>query len=290
MKKKIFKPKILLFIALSILIFAGVVFAINTISTGYRLNKNTFMVINAWSACRAVENTGSTYDYFVPTKTSSEWTNFINNKPGDVTITYCSQHPPRIAYFPGKVNHHTDSNGAWANDPDCSSGSGIDKLVYCRKWNSETISYAAYKMETITTWTDAGCVNLYTSTRQSYECNLCSKYGSSSTCTSAGCRWHVYGYACSRFACSSYGSSDCVAMGCYWDGYNCLEVPSCEWYYDEYDCDNDADCEYDNNNYCCYNFWEYHYPCSDYYEQWECENDWECQWDSDAWQCHEACY
>lgn len=36
---------------------------------------------------------------------------------------------PRIAYWWGKVNQHTDSNGVWKTDPDGTSGANIDKLT-----------------------------------------------------------------------------------------------------------------------------------------------------------------
>jgi len=290
MKKKIFQPKILLFIVLSILIFAGVVFAINTISTGYRLNKATIMQVRSPSACYQATNTGSTNDYFVPTKTSAELTSFVSNHPGDVTLVSCSSLPPRIAGWLGKVNQHTAPNGVWTVDSDCSSGYELmdtapERITYCRKFNSETITSPTYATETITTWTGGGCVGLYTGTKQSYKCTLCSEYYSLSTCTSAGCYWHSYGYSCSRFPCSSYGVSDCEDMGCYWDGYSCVEVPDCSYYYDQEECDNDWDCQWDSYDYCCYDLWD---SCSSWYSQYDCEM-YGCQWDDYNYVCHEFC-
>ena len=291
MKKKIFQPKILLFIVLSILIFAGVVFAINTISTGYRLNKATIMQVRSPSACYQATNTGSTNDYFVPTKTSAELTSFVSNHPGDVTLVSCSSLPPRIAGWQGVVNQHTDSNGVWIPDPDCVSGYELmdtapERITYCRKFNSETINSAAYAIETITNWADKYCVNLHTGTKQSYKCILCTDYFYESACTSAGCNWHPYGYVCFRLPCSFYYSSTtCTNAGCYWDGYSCYNVPDCSWYYDEYECDSDYNCNWDNYQYCCYDIDD---SCSYYYSQYDCEM-YGCQWDSYNYVCHEFC-
>ncbi len=58
----------------------------------------------------------------------------------------------RIAYWYGKVNQHTDAQGAWVSDPDGTSGANIDKLTYCKKWYPNTTKVESYKNETITTW------------------------------------------------------------------------------------------------------------------------------------------
>ncbi len=63
---------------------------------------------------------------------------------------------PRIAYWSGKVNQHTDSTGQWLTDPDGTSGANLDKLTYCKKWYPNTTSIADYQTETITTWRTAG--------------------------------------------------------------------------------------------------------------------------------------
>ncbi len=287
MKKNIFKPKILLFIVLFIIIVAGIIVAINITSEGYRLNKNTIMQVVSPSYCYEANNTGSANDYFVPTKTDAELISFVSYTPGDVDVYDCAPYPPRIAYWSGKVNQHTDeTTGVWTVDPDCTSGDGIDMLTYCRKWYSETITYSAYATETITTWTDAGCANLYTSAKQSYECVLCSAYYPESSCESAGCYWHYYGYDCSLLQCYQYYSySDCTAIGCYWDGYNCVESPSCGYWYSETECENDYDCNWDGYNYCCYDLYD---SCSSYYSQYDCEM-YGCQWDSYNYHCHEYC-
>ena len=68
-------------IILSILILAGVVYAADY----YRSNHGTYINIDMHDECREIQNTSSV-DYFVPTKTSTEWTTFISNSPSWITI------------------------------------------------------------------------------------------------------------------------------------------------------------------------------------------------------------
>jgi len=246
MKKKIFRPKILLFIGLSILILAGVVFAIDIISEGYELKANSIKQVKSPTACYQATNAGSN-DYFVPTKTTAELASFISNLPGDVSAVLCSSSslPPRISAWPGKVNTHTaPSTGVWTVDPDCSSGAALLdteplRVTYCRKFHAETIGSPTYAIEAITAFTTGGCVTRATGTMQSYECVLCSEYDAQVTCDGIGCDWHYYYWGCSMDPCTSYGVGDCENMGCYWSGSNCLEAPSCYEWYDETECDYD---------------------------------------------------
>lgn len=64
---------------------------IDTVATGYKLNDSTTrsVEINAWSNCKALWNNSTTKDYFIPTKTSGEWTAFLNNTPSDITKYNC---------------------------------------------------------------------------------------------------------------------------------------------------------------------------------------------------------
>ncbi len=84
---------------------------------------------------------------------------------------------PRIAFWSGKVNQHTNASGIWTSDPDCSSGTEFNtaggRLTYCEKWYLNTKCVKEYLMETITTWRTGittGCNGPFTSTQQSYKC------------------------------------------------------------------------------------------------------------------------
>jgi peptidoglycan hydrolase-like protein with peptidoglycan-binding domain/FlaG/FlaF family flagellin (archaellin) len=59
---------------------------------------------------------------------------------------------PRIMYWDGWVNQHVDSKGVWQTDPDGVSGPSIDKLTYCKKWYSQTVSVENYQNESIDNW------------------------------------------------------------------------------------------------------------------------------------------
>ena len=78
---------------------------------------------------------------------------------------------PRIMYWWGKVNQHTDANGNWLTDPDGVSGADLDKLTYCKKFYQNTIGVEDYMLETTDTWRDRGNVGgPYTSTKMSTKC------------------------------------------------------------------------------------------------------------------------
>ncbi len=89
-----------------------------------------------------------------------------------VPTTPTSDTTPRIAYWWGKVNQHTDANGIWQSDPDGTSGADLDKLTYCQKWYPATTSYEEYKTETITTFKRAKYYEQsdYTTTVPTYKC------------------------------------------------------------------------------------------------------------------------
>ncbi len=61
--------------------------AINIISEGYRVSQ-AVVIIDAHNLCRSAAAVDGK-DYFTPTKTSSEWQSFINNKPSGVALNSC---------------------------------------------------------------------------------------------------------------------------------------------------------------------------------------------------------
>lgn len=77
---------------------------------------------------------------------------------------------PRVSFWSGKVNQHTDSSGTWQTDPDGRSGANIDPLTYCQKWYPSTTSTRDYKTETISSWKAAGNTGSYPRTSMSTEC------------------------------------------------------------------------------------------------------------------------
>lgn len=68
-----------------------VVYAIDTISEGWRVDHGaTKNVTGADAICKKVTNAHAGNDYFVPTKTTTEWTAFQNNLPSGVTLNSCA--------------------------------------------------------------------------------------------------------------------------------------------------------------------------------------------------------
>lgn len=84
--KAVLKYKILLSLLFVLSVFS-ITYAIDTISSGYRIT-TTSRTINAHSKCQIVRTTSGS-DVFAPTLTSTEWTSFINNKPSNVSLSAC---------------------------------------------------------------------------------------------------------------------------------------------------------------------------------------------------------
>jgi len=84
---------------------------------------------------------------------------------------YSDANVPRVMFWAGKVNQHWDlAKGVWLTDSDGTSGSGIDKLTYCKKFYPNTTSVTSYKTETINTWKSGGNQGNYTNSIMSYRC------------------------------------------------------------------------------------------------------------------------
>jgi hypothetical protein len=76
----------------ALLVSGSTIYAINTVTEGYRIT-TTSQTITAHGICRtAVKTSGN--DVFAPTRTSAEWNAFIANKPGNVTLNACA--PPSV--------------------------------------------------------------------------------------------------------------------------------------------------------------------------------------------------
>ena len=80
----------------------------------------------------------------------------------------------RISYWAGKVNIHRPFGGAWAWDPDCSSGSMIPVLTSCKKWfpTTTTVTQVTLTPKTTPLWQDAGCANVYVYCDELYQVDV----------------------------------------------------------------------------------------------------------------------
>lgn len=255
MKKKSITKKLIFFAMILIVLVGGVVFALNTVSTGFRTNTSTYMQVNAWSSCYQVNNTGTTNDYFIPTGSSTEWSTFRTNKPSDVSLTACSSMPHRISTWSGKVTKYTDSNGVWTQD--CSTGYNSNNLTLCTTFFPETASTTFYGYEWIFNWTASGCSGSDDSYRPTVRCILCTEYnGIYSSCIGASCKWHSYNLGCSMRDCFEYvDSTSCTNAGCFWFSSQCFSAEFCNELLYAYECLHDpvyySECEWDSLDSCC---------------------------------------
>lgn len=102
--KKIIYFTLILFFSLA---FIGVIYALNTWSTGYRIDTETKQVlVNSTQDCYNVTNI-TPNAYFLPTKTTAEWNTFETHLPSGVTIGSCV---PAYSYY--KIGNFTDE-GEW---------------------------------------------------------------------------------------------------------------------------------------------------------------------------------
>ena len=75
-------------IVLLILLFGTAVYAIGTISTGYRINAQTSVgqKITAYDYCRSGTNSSSNNDYFIPTASEAEFDAILDNQPPGLNL------------------------------------------------------------------------------------------------------------------------------------------------------------------------------------------------------------
>lgn len=97
-----------------------VTFALDTVSTGYRVNNGNTARVDAWGKCRDVTNSSGA-DHFLATKTQGEWWSFLTNTPTGLSSSICSVLPeyttsPQKVVPSASVAIGTAGNGsAWAN-------------------------------------------------------------------------------------------------------------------------------------------------------------------------------
>lgn len=81
----------LIIVAILIIFSAGLIIAINTRDTGFRvIAGGPVMEIDVWGVCRNVDN-NLAHDIFVPTKTSLEWSEFRVHYPVGIILTTCAE-------------------------------------------------------------------------------------------------------------------------------------------------------------------------------------------------------
>lgn|GEM_PF-5540349 len=77
-----------LFVLCGLAFTSLVVYAINTVATGYKITPGSSAAIDAHGVCNVVNNNSSS-TYFVPTKTATEWSYFRSYLPSGVSLGSC---------------------------------------------------------------------------------------------------------------------------------------------------------------------------------------------------------
>ena len=80
--------KIILSIALFVLLWVWVIYAINTLTEGFKIT-HSWVKIEVYNDCKNAK-VNSWPDVFVPTGSEDEWNAFKNNKPSSVELTDCT--------------------------------------------------------------------------------------------------------------------------------------------------------------------------------------------------------
>jgi len=150
-----------------------------SVNSGYCTNKYCSDMTNANDCSMMTDCVWSNYEciteYEYQYQQSTEYSYLQSNDyesdyaSCNDTQTDISDTTPRIAYWYGKVNQHTES-GVWMTDPDGTSGADLDMLTYCKKWYNDTITVVPYKNETIVSFKDAENTGCYTTIKPSYWC------------------------------------------------------------------------------------------------------------------------
>jgi len=106
-----------------------VVYALNTVSTGYRVNNAQTTVIDAHGVCKKVTNNSNKgLGIFVPTKILAEWNNFRNNLPSGVTLGACCVPSTSCS---GKCGTQNDGCGGTYSCGSCPATSCTYGSDYC---------------------------------------------------------------------------------------------------------------------------------------------------------------
>lgn len=98
-----------LLLILGIILSPLLVYAINSVDTGFNVASNETKTIDAHGICKIVIN-NSANNYFVPTKTAEEWTAFRNYLPPGVSLEECCVSHDHYACFDNDVYWYDSCN------------------------------------------------------------------------------------------------------------------------------------------------------------------------------------
>lgn len=81
--------KVISLLVIGLILLPGFAYGINIVAEGFRVSTAN-KTVDAWGICRVAIAQTSGKDYFVPTKTLTEWQSVINNKPSDLSLAACT--------------------------------------------------------------------------------------------------------------------------------------------------------------------------------------------------------
>lgn len=70
-------------------IFSFLTMGIDSVNSGYRVNKGSVKAIQAHGTCRKISNSSTSKDFFIPTKSANEWNAFLSKLPVELSISNC---------------------------------------------------------------------------------------------------------------------------------------------------------------------------------------------------------
>lgn len=175
---------------------AGVVYALNTITTGYQVNSFQTKGVSYYTAagtqaCKNVRNNNATVGVFVPTKTAAEWTAFAAAAPGKniaITDTSWTPDPSTRCTTQQLVQSDTCNNTrtVWGTDP-----------CYTYSWIYSGTGACSVSCGGGTQWVDYYCRRSDgTSVADSYCAGASGSTGYSESCNTQACCTPDYTNVC----------------------------------------------------------------------------------------------
>ncbi|MEY4616799.1 MAG: hypothetical protein RJB66_1759 [Pseudomonadota bacterium] len=114
------------FVSIVLLVYSVSLRAINTLNEGFKVLPSGKVSVQGHGTCRTFVNASATKSYFIPTKTSNEYSTFVSNKPADISYTTCRS----CSEIKTNSGDYLGS-GTYTIDPD-GDGTGIAALsAYC---------------------------------------------------------------------------------------------------------------------------------------------------------------
>jgi hypothetical protein len=150
MKKRIINMKFfcVFFMMLLMILSLSFILSHGTRDTGFKVDGGKSITIDVWEPCKVVENTIA-QDQFVSTKTSGEWSSFINNKPYGISLSKCTYCTPGDFVYVQSTSHNPEEGWELAdNDCYCPQGYGPIGSRYISSTPSSTNIGKFYHMKT----------------------------------------------------------------------------------------------------------------------------------------------